>query len=73
MATATYHVTTFGSFAPRHIADRTGFVRYHVSPRYAAATAAKLEQWASSRSAPVRNAAITELAQRRLNAWRAAH
>ena len=44
------------------IPNRDGYVTYHVSPRYAKASEAQLAEWAESRMAPVRSAALTEQA-----------
>ncbi len=73
MTTATYHVSNLGSYAPSGIADNNGYVTYHKSPRYGRATEAQLDGWACSRIAAVRNAAITEQAERRLAEWQRAN
>lgn len=67
MKTASYHSSNFGSFA-----FTTGYVTYHVSPRYAKASDAQLAEWESSRLKAVRNAAKTERAERAISAWRKA-
>lgn len=69
MKKQSYHISNLGSYAPSHIADKDGYVSYHDSPRYSAATDAQLEEWAGDSRKLVRNAAITEQAERRLAAW----
>jgi hypothetical protein len=71
MKTRSYHVSNFGSFRPAASADTDGYVTYHDSPRYRDATDDQLEAWLDSRVAAVRNAAATEIAERKLNEWRA--
>ena len=63
----TYHVSNLGQFAPNEIADADGYVTRHDHPRYATATDEQLDRWSRSGSRLVRNAAITELANRRCN------
>lgn len=70
MATATFHISNFGSFATGFSTHDGGFVRYHVSDRYEGATDDQLEIWTRSRSKAVRNAAWAEINQRRLDNWR---
>lgn len=70
MKTRTYHITNLGSFAPRGCAGQDGYVIYHDSPRYAKATEGQLATWRESRSKAVRNAALTEIAERSLQVWR---
>lgn len=70
MRTDKYHISTWGKFAPHVPVDQEGYVVYHVSPRYQQATTQQLEAWLTSRLAAVRAAAATELAQRKLSAWR---
>ena len=61
----TYHVSNLGQYAPHEIADADGYVTRHDHPRYETATADQLSRWSRSGSRLVRNAAITELANRR--------
>ena len=68
MKTKSYHVSNFGKFAPA-ISSNDGYVVYHDSPRYGAATDEQLEAWTESRNKAVRNAALTEQAERRLGEW----
>jgi hypothetical protein len=69
--TKSYHVSNFGSFRPAAVTDTEGYVTYHDSPRYAAATDDQLTEWAETgRTLAVRNAAATEIAERKLNEWR---
>jgi hypothetical protein len=71
MKTASYHSTAFGDFAPRHATqDGQGYITYHVSARYAAASEAQLDEWAQSPLTAVRNAAVTEIGERCLGEWR---
>jgi hypothetical protein len=71
MKTKTYHHTNLGSYFPaRASVDSSGFVTYHDSPRYSRATESQLRDWADSRIGSVRNAAVTEMAERDLEAWR---
>lgn len=70
MKTRTYHISTLGSFAPRGCAGRDGYVICHDSPRYAKASESQLATWRESRSKAVRNAALTEIAERSLQVWR---
>jgi len=69
MKTNSYHISNLGSYAYSHIADSNGYVTYHDSPRYGKATDEQLDEWAESRSKAVRNAAITEQAERQLSKW----
>ena len=69
MKISTYHVSNFGSFAPRGVYQENGFVTYHDSPRYAKATVDKLNEWAESEKSAIRNAALTQKAERILAAW----
>jgi len=69
MKTRSYHISNLGSYAPSHIADSNGYVTYHDSDRYGKATDEQLEEWAESRIKAVRNAAITEQAERKLAEW----
>lgn len=67
MTTATYHKSNLGSYAPAGLlADMAGFVTYHKAARYAQATDEQLAKWACCRIKAVRNAALTEQAERRL-------
>ena len=73
MKTKSYHISNLGSYAPRAaVADPEGYVTYHDSARYAEASDEQLDAWAESRNAAVRNAALTEQAERRLKQWRSA-
>jgi hypothetical protein len=65
-----YHISNLGSFAPSHLANNDGYVAYHASGRYNSAMEAQLDIWADSRVRAVRNAAITEQAERKLEQWR---
>lgn len=71
MKTRSYHVSNFGSFRPDAAADTEGYVTYHDSPRYKTATDDQLRAWLDSRVQSVRNAAATEIAERKLDEWRA--
>jgi hypothetical protein len=68
MKTKSYHITLFGKFAPA-IGTNTGYVIYHDSPRYSKASTEQLNEWAKSRIETVRNAALTERAERRVREW----
>jgi hypothetical protein len=70
MKTDSYHISAFGSFAPNAERDSQGYVTYHCSGRYAAATIEQLDDWCASRLVAVRNAAETEKASRALAEWR---
>jgi len=70
MKTKTYHITNLGSFAPRGIAGQDGYVICHDSKRYSNANESQLATWRESRSKAVRNAALTEIAERSLQVWR---
>lgn len=70
MKTKSYHISNLGSYAPSHIADNNGYVTYHDSIRYGKASDEQLAEWAESRNKAVRNAAITEQAERDLEEWR---
>lgn len=70
MKTRTYHISTLGSFAPRGIAGQDGYVICHDSPRYDTANEDQLATWRESRNKAVRNAALTEIAERSLQVWR---
>lgn len=66
-----YHVSKFGLFGGGVVADADGYVTYHDSPRYAAATDEQLKDWAANaKTLAARNAARTEINKRRLNEWR---
>lgn len=67
MKKSTYHVSNLGQYAPHEIADADGYVTRHDHPRYATATDEQLDRWSRSGSRLVRNAAITEQANRRCN------
>jgi len=71
MKTKTYHRTNLGSYFPSGASvDSSGYVTYHDSPRYSRATESQLRDWAESRIGSVRNPAVTEIAERALDAWR---
>ena len=67
-----FHKSNLGKFAPHRIADDNGYITIHGSARYAIATAADLQNWETSRFTPIRNAAIVEIADRKLSAWKKA-
>lgn len=69
MTTATYHISNLGSYAPAGIAAFDGYVIYHKSVRYARASDEQLAAWTESRIKAVRNAAVTEQAERKLAKW----
>lgn len=73
MKTKHFHPTNFGSMGGPWQVDRDGYVEYHASDRYAAATDEQLHQWLRSRLKAVRNAAAAEIANRRLDDWRDRH
>jgi hypothetical protein len=68
MKTLSYHASSFGSFA-----IGTGFITIHDSPRYRSASDDQLREWTRARLKAVRMAAQTELAQRKVSAWRDAN
>jgi hypothetical protein len=71
MKTKSYHVSNFGSFGGGVRADAEGYVTYHDSPRYKTASGVQLAEWAESgRTLAIRNAAQTEINERRLREWR---
>jgi hypothetical protein len=70
MKAVTYHISNFGRFAPTGVVIDDGYVTMHDSPRYAQADGSLLEHWACSKLIKVRNAACTEIANRRVQAWR---
>lgn len=71
MKTKSYHVSNFGSFGGGVVADTEGYVTIHDSQRYVKASDGQLAEWAESgRTLAVRNAAQTEVNERRLNEWR---
>ena len=65
-----YHISNFGSFAPQGVSEENGYVKYHDSPRYDNANFEQLNDWAESRISLVRNAALTEIAERNVQSWR---
>jgi hypothetical protein len=69
MKTKSYHINNLGAFAVTSIADSMGYVKYHDSTRYKSASESQLDDWSISRLSAVRNAAITEYAERALNKW----
>ena len=70
MKTKSFHHSNMGSYAPRGYADNEGYITYHDSPRYAAASMSKLLEWENSRAKVGRAAAATEIAERALQDWR---
>jgi len=70
MKTKTYHLSNLGSFAPSGVTNNGGYVTYHDSPRYDSASESKLRDWSESRISSIRNAALTELAERSIESWR---
>ena len=72
MKTRNYHVSNLGSYAPQGATqDSQGYITYHDSPRYGIATEEQLAEWSGSRTMAVRNAAVTEIAERALAKWQA--
>lgn len=66
----TYHISNLGSFSPRGVTvDSQGYVTYHSSDRYSKASNDQLVDWSCSRIRSVRNAALTEIAERSIVAW----
>jgi hypothetical protein len=66
-----YHHSNLGSHAPSGAtSDSQGYITYHASPRYATASPEQLDKWAASNITAVRNAALTESAERALEIWR---
>lgn len=73
MKTKSYHVSNLGSYAPPGATQNgQGYITYHDSPRYAKATEEQLAEWSASRNQAVRNAALTEIAERALAVWQSA-
>lgn len=71
MKTYTYHIGLMGVFYPHGVTvDQQGFVRCHDSPRYKAASLVQLDRWIKQGSVLVRNAAATEIANRKAQKWR---
>lgn len=70
MKTRTYHISNFGSFAPAGVECVDGYVTIHESIRYSTATVPQLHEWSTSRLPAVRDAALTELANRAVQQWR---
>ena len=70
MKTRTYHISNFGSFAPAGVDCVDGYVTIHESTRYSTATVEQLNTWTTSRFSAVRDAALTELADRAIEDWR---
>jgi hypothetical protein len=68
--TKTYHISNFGSMAPSGVDCVDGYVTIHDSTRYSDATVAQLHTWTTSRLPAVRDAALTELANRSVQQWR---
>lgn len=69
MKTKSYHISNLGSFAPSSATVENGYVTYHDSPRYRNATEDQLNEWSGVRTKAVRNAAVTEIAERALRVW----
>ena len=73
MKTKSYHYTMLGSYTPAAATrDSQGYITYHDSPRYAQATAEQIDEWSESSNTAVRNAAVTEIAERALKVWQSA-
>jgi len=71
MKTKSYHHSNLGSYAPSGATrDSQGYITYHVSPRYASASQEQLDTWSEGKNTAVRNAALTEIAERALKIWR---
>jgi hypothetical protein len=70
MKTRTYHISNFGNMAPLGVDCVNGYVTIHESIRYSSATVEQLNTWTTSRLSAVRDAALTELANRDLQEWR---
>jgi hypothetical protein len=68
MKTKSFHRSNMGSYAPA-CANRDGYITIHDSPRYGKATDEQLVEWTESRIKLVRNAALTERAERSLREW----
>jgi len=68
--TKTYHISNFGNMAPSGVDCVDGYVTIHDSTRYSDATVQQLHTWTTSRLPAVRDAALTELADRDLEEWR---
>lgn len=64
------HISNFGNAQPQATADREGYIEYHNSSRYAAATDSQLSKWLEDANVLVKNAAAIEIAERELNMWR---
>ena len=70
MKIKSYHNSSLGSYAPRQASQNSeGYITYHASERYATATESQLDGWAESRVGAVRNAALTEFAERAIAGW----
>ena len=70
MKTRTYHISNFGNMAPLGVDCVNSHITIHDSIRYSAATVEQLHTWTTSRLSAVRDAALTELANRDLLEWR---
>lgn len=68
--TKTYHISNFGSMTPAGVDCVDGYVTIHDSTRYSDATVQQLHTWTTSRLPAVRDAALTELANREVQNWR---
>lgn len=70
MKTKRFHGNNLGQFQPRGLADTEGYITIHDSPVYGEASESELNEFANSRSALVRAAALVELAERAIREWR---
>jgi predicted NBD/HSP70 family sugar kinase len=71
MKKRSFHHTNMGAYAPTAYADTDGYITIHASERYAKASDAQLQTWLDSRVKYIRAAAATEIAERKLQQWRA--
>lgn len=70
MKTRSFHINNLGRFGSGLVHDSQGFVTVHDHDRYKKATEEQLHKWASSKMVAVKNAASSELIERRIQAWR---
>tara|TARA_R110000787_G_scaffold139252_1_gene252959 strand:- start:143 stop:370 length:228 start_codon:yes stop_codon:yes gene_type:complete len=70
MKTITFHKSNLGKFEPHRIADDGGYITIHDSARYGSASEGELNAWDESRFSLIRNAAMVEMACRKLSACR---
>lgn len=70
MKTRSFHINNLGRFGSGLVHDSQGFVTVHDHDRYKKATEEQLNKWASSKLGAVKNAASSELIERRIQAWR---